>query len=79
MAMVTNFFVFLGLFFNLISVPKFFNTYKAMGNIIKNLFIFISYFYFFIFMHSFFYVISYFIKVIAKHIKGILSSIQKSD
>ena len=48
-----------------------------MGSIIKSFFVFISHVYFFILLHSFFYVISCFIKVIAKHINGILSSIQK--
>ena len=48
MAMVTNFSVFLCPFFSLIgviSVPKFFTTYKTMGSI--SFFIFIRHFYFF--------------------------------
>ena len=50
---------------------------KIMGSIIESFFIFIRHSNFFIILHSFFYVISYFIKVIAKHINGILSSTQK--
>ena len=77
MTMIANLLIFLCLFFIILGLFKFISTYKTLSSMLNVSFIFIRNFYFLILLHSFFYVISCFTKVIAKHINGILSSIQK--